>query len=228
MSGCTSDRLNVIGKLAECILSVSLSHPVRVAIDGIDAAGKTTLADELEESINDSGRRVIQASVDSFHNPREVRYKKGEHSPEGYYCDSFNNAAIIRELLIPLGPGGNGQYLSSVFDYRTNEPVSGTKQAAPADSILLFDGIFLLRPELVKYWDFTIFVDIDFPTAAARGMARDLLVPDKQKEVESLRRRYDERYFPGQLIYFKEADPKSQAAVILDNNDIDHPKIIVN
>ena len=228
MSERTRERSNVVGKLAELILSVRRNHVVRVAIDGIDGAGKTRLADELEETINNRGRRAIRASVDSFHNLRAVRYKKGEHSPEGYYYDSFTYRAIIDELLIPLGPEGNGQYLSGVFDYRTDEPIHGKKQSAPANAILLFDGIFLQRPELITYWDFSIFVDVEYPTASARGMARDLSDKDNQKEVESLRRRYDERYFPGQQIYFKKADPKGKASVILDNNDIDKPKITLN
>jgi len=228
MSECTRERSKVIGELAEHILSVRCNHVVRVAVDGIDGAGKTRLADELEETINKRGRRAIRVSVDSFHNLRAVRYEKGEDSPEGYYYDSFNYRAIIDELLIPLGPEGNGQYLNGVFDFRTDEPSQGKKQSAPASAVLLFDGIFLLRPELINYWDFSIFVDVDYPTAANRGIARDLSETDNQKEVESLRRRYDERYYPGQQIYFKEADPKGQARVILDNNDIDKPVINLN
>lgn len=40
-------RQKVLEKLADLIIGVSKPHPVRVAIDGVDAAGKTTLADEL-------------------------------------------------------------------------------------------------------------------------------------------------------------------------------------
>ena len=43
-------RSDLIQGLAEIILRISKSHPVRVAIDGVDAAGKTTLADELNRA----------------------------------------------------------------------------------------------------------------------------------------------------------------------------------
>jgi uridine kinase len=61
----------VLRQLAECILALHHSHPVRVAIDGVDAAGKTTIANALSPIIACSGRHVIRASIDGFHRPRE-------------------------------------------------------------------------------------------------------------------------------------------------------------
>ena len=49
---------------AKRIASVSLPHPTRVAINGVDAAGKTTLADALVAPLEELGRPVIRASVD--------------------------------------------------------------------------------------------------------------------------------------------------------------------
>jgi uridine kinase len=40
-------RKQAVDQLAALVAAIRLPHPVRVAIDGIDAAGKTTLADEL-------------------------------------------------------------------------------------------------------------------------------------------------------------------------------------
>lgn len=39
-------REQLLSVLAHRISAVERTHPVRVAIDGVDAAGKTTLADE--------------------------------------------------------------------------------------------------------------------------------------------------------------------------------------
>ena len=65
-------------------------HPARIGIDGVDGAGKTSLADELVRPLEARGRSVIRASVDHFHNPRAVRYAAGRQSPEGYFQDSFD------------------------------------------------------------------------------------------------------------------------------------------
>jgi hypothetical protein len=45
----------------------SLLFGVRVAIDGVDGVGKTTLADELVAPLQLLGRDVIRASIDGFH-----------------------------------------------------------------------------------------------------------------------------------------------------------------
>lgn len=45
MENGTSDE--VLSRLAEAVGSITPAHPIRVAVDGPPAAGKTTLADEL-------------------------------------------------------------------------------------------------------------------------------------------------------------------------------------
>lgn len=82
------DRAELVGRLVALVDAIDLAHPTRVAVDGPDAAGKTTLADELGIALNDAGREVIRASVDGFHRPRVERYRRGPDSPEGYYEDS--------------------------------------------------------------------------------------------------------------------------------------------
>jgi uridine kinase len=82
-------RSQAIEKLAREIARVRRPHPARVAIDGVDAAGKTTLADELVKPTEALGYKTIRASIDGFHNPRKIRYQEGRNSPEGYYPPLF-------------------------------------------------------------------------------------------------------------------------------------------
>src|SRR5262249_39050048 len=133
------------------IARLSPDRVARVAIDGLDGAGKTTFADELADILRMLPRDVIRASVDGFHNPRALRYRRGRSSPEGYFEDSYNYAALKKHLLDPLSPGGSRRYRAAVFDHVTDTPVSIPEREAPASSILLFDGIFLHRPELCPY-----------------------------------------------------------------------------
>jgi uridine kinase len=60
-------RGELLGRLAGAIESVTTSRPLRVAVDGPPAAGKTTLADELALLLRTRGREVIRASTESFH-----------------------------------------------------------------------------------------------------------------------------------------------------------------
>jgi uridine kinase len=201
-----------VRELADRIAAVRRPHPVRVAIDGVDAAGKTTLADELAPVLRRDGREVVRASVDGFHRPRAERYRRGELSPEGYYRDSFDYDALRDALLDPLGPGGSRQYRRAVFDYRNDEPRAEPPSHASEDAILLFDGVFLLRPELVEHWDLRIFVSVDPDEALRRALARDTPLFGSRDEAE---RRYRQRYRPGQRLYFAEARPVEAADVVV-------------
>ena len=211
-----TDRDEVIRHIAACIDSIHLDHPTRVGIDGVDAAGKTTLADELADWLNRSGRTVIRASIDGFHNPSAVRRQRGPDSPEGYFQDSFNYSALRAVLLDPLGSAGSLCFQRAVFDFRTDRPVESPTEEATIDSILLFDGVFLLRPEVRDCWDFSVFVQAEFSTTLKRAISRDLELFGGKTEVL---RRYTERYVPGQKIYLSEVDPERLASLVVVNDD---------
>lgn len=215
-------RQDFLKHLAIIISSVERSHPIRVAIDGVDGSGKTFMADELAEELKSSGKQIIRVSVDRFHNPREIRYQKGRNSPAGYYFDSFNNEEIINNVLQPLGSTGILQYKQAAFDFRTNSNVVSPVEQADKNAILLMDGIFLQRPELVNYWDLKIFLDVDFQFTVERAVKRDGYYLGSEQETTAI---YNERYVPGQKLYFKEAKPGETADIVVDNSDFTNPII---
>src|SRR3984957_18593585 len=151
-------RGSLLDRLAGAIESVSTSHPLRVAVDGPPAAGKTTLADELALLLRGRGREVIRATTESFHLPRAQRYRLGEFSPEANYHDSFDYDTLRRVLLDPLGPAGERRDQHAAYDLATDTALPPPVITASADAVLLLDGVFLLRPELVDRWDLSIFV----------------------------------------------------------------------
>jgi uridine kinase len=133
-------RGDTLAEVASMIAQVQCPHPTRVAIDGVDAAGKTTLADELAVIVERLARPVVRASIDGFHNPSEIRRRRGSLSPVGYFQDSFDHTALLEELLGPLGPGGSRAFRRAVFNHRTDTRVEARIDHAPADAVLLFDG----------------------------------------------------------------------------------------
>ena len=216
----TPERKRCLQALAGLILAVDRPHPVRVAIDGPDAAGKTTLADELVPFVEASGRPVIRASIDGFHRPRAERVARGPESPEGYFHDSFDYAALKAALLDPLGPDGDRRFRRRVFDFRLDVPVGAPVETAPVDALLIFDGVFLLRPELAGLWDFGVFVAAPFAETVRRAAARDLALFGDEAAV---RRRYATRYVPGQRLYFATAEPQERANAVVENGDPERP-----
>ena len=211
--------------LSEVILDYRKESPILVGIDGVDASGKTTLADNLAAFFKPSKRQIIRASIDGFHNPRAVRYKQGKESPAGYYQDSFNNQLIIEKLLKPLSDG-NLNFIERVFDYRIDKEVIIPAEKAEKDAILIMDGIFLFRPELTGYWDIKIYLDVGFDVTISRAITRAKELEPltiSEKEIIDI---YNRRYVPGQKLYFQEARPQEKADILIDNTDYDSPIIL--
>jgi uridine kinase len=221
--GAQPARASFLEQLAALIAAVRLDHPTRVAIDGVDGAGKTMLADELVEPLRHAGREVIRASVDGFHNPRAVRYARGADSPEGYFLDSFDYAALRRELLEPLSADGGRPFRTAWFDYRTDRAVESPPQAVRRDAVLLFDGVFLARRELEGCWDLTIWLEVPFEVTVERAIARDARNGGDSAVTRS---KYERRYVPGQRLYFAQCRPRDRARIVVDNSVLERPKIV--
>ena len=210
--------------LVEVILDFQKESPVLVGIDGVDAAGKTTFADKLAACLGQSNRQIIRASIDGFHNPRAVRYRQGKESPIGYYQDSFNHRLIIEKFLRPLS-SGDLNYKERVFDYRTDDEVNIPDKKADKDAILIMDGIFLFRPELLDYWDIKIFLDVGFDVTLQRAIKRAGDRGDQESEQDIIDL-YNRRYIPGQKLYFQEAAPQEKADIFINYNDYENPVIL--
>jgi uridine kinase len=90
-------ELPAVGELARTLAALPL--PARVAIDGVDAAGKTTFADRLAAHLPGAE----QLCADDFLRPAEERYRQGRESPVGYYEDSFDYARLREAVLTSEG-----------------------------------------------------------------------------------------------------------------------------
>jgi uridine kinase len=212
----------IVPKLARAILEHKKDSPLRVGIDGIDASGKTFLANEIASFLVEIGHPVIRASIDGFHNPRTIRHKRGSYSPEGYYYDSFNYDLLKSCLLEPLEAEGNRICRPKAFDFKTDANISIDELKVTNDHILIFEGVFLFRHEIDPYWDIKIFVDIDFKESLKRALERDLYLFGDEKEIL---KRYQERYIPGQKIYIESENPYAKADIVVNNNDFLNPSI---
>lgn len=213
-------RTQVLGWVADRIPFSADADCVRVGIDGVDGAGKTTFADDLAAALRRRGRAVIRISVDDFHHPRAVRYRRGPNSPEGFWRDSFDYDRLRLDVLAPLGPGGSRRYRPASHDVTTDEVLHPACRIAPAGAVLVLDGLFLHRDELAEHWDVSIWLDAPLTVTVARLAARDGSSPDP--EDPSLR-----RYIDAQRHYLSTCDPLARAQLVIDNSDPDSPQLVV-
>lgn len=212
-------RSSLVSEIARTVTALHPERVVRVGIDGVDGAGKTVFADELAEAVAHSGRATIRAGVDGFHHPRRVRHRRGRDSPEGYFHDAYDYAVMRQSVLDPLSPGGDRRYRTAAFDHWTDQPVDSEWRHASADAVLIVDGIFLHRPELREFWDFSIFLDVTFEVSIPRGAQRGYGDPDPSAAS-------NRRYVEGQLLYLDRCRPAERASVVIDHNVLDAPVVV--
>jgi uridine kinase len=216
----TTERSAVIAHVAERILALGDGR-LRVGIDGLTGAGKTSFGHELAKRIAEAGRPVLRATLDDFKRPWRERHLYDRESGEGYYRNAFDYAAVTRLLLEPSGPDGSGVCALCAIDPLTQIDHSHVVTCAPEDAVLLVDGVFALRPELDAYWDFRIWLAVAEEESVRRGVERDRASVGAGAE-----RVHRERYLAADRVYIAEIDPARAADVVVDNSDLDHPRVV--
>lgn len=188
-----------------------------MAVDGDAGSGKTCLADELAHLLKEKFE-IHRSSIDGFHHNKEVRYRRGKNSPEGFFYDSYNLAGLKSELLDPLSFGGIGPFRTEIFDQKNDTSNIGEQRFAKRGAILIMDGLFLHRNELRGYWNYSIFLECTRTTCLDRCAARG----DGEA---SIRHPENQRYINGFLLYQLECNPHLRASVVINNEDLANPKL---
>jgi len=222
-----NSRTEVVEKLAQLVVAASRRKSdavLRVAVTGITASGKSTLATELMDRIRQLGHRCARLAVDGFHNPKSIRYRRGRESAEGYYRDAYDYDQLLSRTLIPLGSPGDCSYVERVFDLDADAPINTPPIKMDPGSIVIFDASFLLRPEIRDHFDYRIFVQASFDEARARGIKRDAASLGGVDEAERL---YRGRYHAAQMIYFAEARPLRHVDALFVNEETSDPSLFV-
>lgn len=194
----------------------ALPRPALVGIDGVDGVGKTTMADALAAVLRAAGTTVVRVTMDGFHNPRAVRYRRGRTSPLGYFHDSFDLEAFRTVVLEPARAGGTIR--TAVYDHVSDAPVAG-ELVPVAGAVVLVDGVFLQRDELEDAWDLAVFLRAPFTATYSRMARRDGSHPDPNHPA-------NRRYLEGQELYLRSCRPETRADVVLDVTDVTAPVVV--
>ncbi len=216
-------RTALIAEVAGEISALS-ARRLRVAVDGMTAAGKTSFGHELAAALRAGGRPTLRASFDDFKNPWREALELGYDrlSGEGYYRNAYDFRSARELLLEPAGPNGTGIVVLCAHDPLTGADHRAITVTAPTDAVLIVDSVFAFRPEYNDVWDYRIWLDVDAEIALRRGIGRDA----EAEGVDGATRVHRDRYHVAEALYVAEVGPVALADIVVDNEDYARPRIL--
>jgi uridine kinase len=217
----TGVQATVVAQLAGLVVARSPGR-LRIAVDGLTAAGKTSFGHALAVAVAAQGRPAFRASLDDFKRPWADRHLYDRESGEGYFRNAWDHEAVWRLLLGPAAPSGDGRAALCSMDALAQVDRSSVVASIPPDGVLIVDGVFAFRPELDEAWDLRIWLDVDPELSVRRGGARD---GDREGGVDVAEVLHRERYLAAERIYLAEADPIVRADVVIDTTDLATPVV---
>jgi hypothetical protein len=134
----------LVEEVADRIASAAGPGRVRVAVDGAPPARPGDLADALTGPLRLRGREVLRVSAGDFLRPASLRFEHGRTDPDVFYDEWLDTAALVREVLGPLEPGGSGRVLPALWDSAADRATRAAYVRLPPGGVLLLDGTLLL------------------------------------------------------------------------------------
>jgi uridine kinase len=182
-----------------------------VAISGVDGSGKTHLSRRLAERLGRSGVRVAPIGVDPWQNPQTVRLVSLD--PGGhFYRHAIRFDDLFAHVVDPLVADRSLQL--ETRGIRTDADIWEPLVYAHRDvEVVLLEGIFLFRRDLVQRYDLRIWVDCSLETALRRALKRN----SENRPADALRAEYEQVYHAAQRVHFALDAPRTAAHLLLDN-----------
>jgi uridine kinase len=178
-------------ELSKYIISISNeTYPYVIAIDGFGGSGKSNLSRQLLKLLRDG---LIIQTDDFIKYPHETNVF--EHDWE-----AIENKVLKRLKEVT-------SVTTKTYDWHTLKAV--TDEQSTIQKYILFDGIGLLEPKYLKYYNLKIWIDCPYELALERGKKRDR--EDQGVDHDQL---WDEVWGPGSQQYFERAQPHKRADIL--------------
>jgi hypothetical protein len=209
--------------VAEAAVSLSLAaaradppHGVRLGIDGALDADSGPLADLVAEQVAAAGRPVAMVRRADFVRPRSVRLELGADDPDAGWERWYDDGALRREVLDPLGveAAGSGSamtWLPALWDAERDRSLRADRQVAAPGTVVLVSGPYLLRWELADAFDLVVHLDVSAAALTRRSDPAELA-----------------RLAGSWARYVEETAPAGRAAYVVRLEDPRHPALVTS
>jgi uridine kinase len=212
----------MVGLLINKIKSLAINgdRPIVVGINGVDGAGKTELTRALQLALSNSKVPVTAVHLDNFTNPAEIRHSSKD-AADNYFNSTFDIVGLREGLLDPIMQGRLPKVEFEHADPTHHQnTIKHNYKVESSPSVVLVEGVFLFRAELVNYFDYRIFLRMPLETMLNRALDRDVPKFGLKALVK-----YSRKYMPAQKKYLDEINPEMLADIIIDCQDWEHPSV---
>ncbi len=145
-----------------------------IALVGPPAAGKSTLAEELHQSMVNQGKSCSVVPMDGFHLDNKILEARGLIKRKGS-PSSFDAHGFVH-LIKRIHTGVDTVY-APVFDRSRDIAIAGVQPIDPSDEVVIVEGNYLLLDqapwnELRSMFDITLFLNPGLETVERRILQR--------------------------------------------------------
>jgi len=204
--------IDVVHEIAAIVRSNGKQRAVVVAMSGIDGSGKTRLSTQLAAKIEAAGLKTALIGVDAWQHPQTVRLGGGG-SGVHFYKHSIRFADLFAQVVEPIRVQRSLQLRTRGIRTDSDVPFDLVYDLRDVDVILL-EGIFLFRRDLVDRYDLRVWVECSFETALQRAVERNVeKLPSKQLMMD-----YKTIYHAAQRHHFSVDAPRRSADIVLLND----------
>jgi len=164
-----------------------------VGIDGRGGSGKSTLAAAIAQ-----GRpRAVVVHMDDLYLPSRERPKHANT-----FGSLYDRARLIREVLSPLREGSTARYRR--YDWDADDLAE--EIIVEPIGVIIVEGITAAAPDLLHWYDITVWVETPPELCLQRGIERD---------GESARDQWESFWIPAEQKYIEAEQPSSHVDFVI-------------
>ena len=173
----------------------SINQPFVVGINGIDCSGKTTFSKSVSRYFTHQKIDNERLDIDNFNNP----------TIESETYKAFVSGSWDEEDL--------NRYYELIINY--SDVIRAVSESKKKYSIVILEGIFIYKPQIVDLFDLKLYLDIDISLGRKRFARRRSLKRDRRPfDI------YDEIWMLSHIRYESEVHPKRISDLVFDiDND---------
>jgi len=175
----------------------SINQSFVIGINGIDCSGKTTFAKLVSKYFTHYKIENVCWDIDNFNNP----------AIESETYKAFVSGSWDEEDL--------NKYYELIINF--SDATRAVSESKKKYSVVILEGIFIYKPQLVDIFDLKIYLDIDISLGRKRFAKRRSIERKRPFDI------YDEIWMLSHLRYESEVHPKRISDLVIDYNAESQP-----